>query len=413
MSERLTKGLWAGFAAAMVGSWIAGLSGCAASKDDAWIDALRAREAEALPQREVGSADGAFAAHAPAVAGDIEPGEEADYVTLGIGTDTPIECALYHDEVESASTVQTSADQVFAGLEERYGAPVERSIERLDAGAIGASPFLQVYWRYRVAGKKGEVLGELKQMIANREGRSVYCVLHDNGFARSFDRVVRDLVGSMRFSSYDELRPYFTQIHVLSTEGRRFGFVTTAVTLEEDGEPRIVRYSAQLTTNADGGLSARDVTSVEHSTVGGMLRGKIFTDYQNGEIASVLVLEDSAEGWEVSGEKAGVATRAVFEPVDLWSWLGDTGAIARVAAGDAGETSTRVWEPQLDANASIERRFSRMQALPDGLRRVSVYTGSAQSVAAVDSDGLIRSETDVDVSPAVLRERVFVEGSLR
>ena len=44
---------------------------------------------------------------------------------------------------------------------------------------------------------------------------------------------------------------------------------------------------------------------------------------------------------------------------------------------------------------------------------MSVYTGASQSVAAVGGDGLIRSETELGKSPPVVRERVFVEGSLR
>lgn len=411
LTERLSKGgLVLGLAAVAMGVG----AGCAARHDDAWIAQLRAREAAERPLQEVGSSDGAFAARVPADAGTIEPGAEADYVTLGIGSDTPIECVLYHDEVEAASTLQTSAADVFAALQERYGAAVQAEIERLDAGAIGASPFLQLYWRYRVPRQGGEVLGELKQMIANREGRSVYCLLHDNGYARSFDRVVRELVGSMRFSSYDEMRPYFTQIHVLSSGGRRFGFVSTSVTLEEDGEPRIVRYAAELRRGADDALSARDVSMVEHSTVSGMLRGKIFTDFRDGEMATALSLDRAdGAGWELRGEQGGQATRAALEDAELWSWLGTTTALREVAAGAASTDAIRVWEPQVEPGRHVERRYSRLESLPENLQRISVYTGDDQTVAAVGGDGLIRSETDVGTDPTVLRERIYVEGALR
>jgi hypothetical protein len=412
LTERLTKRSLAIGLAALAAAGC--LAGCAGQRDAAWLEQLRAREAGEQPLQEVGSADGSFAARVAAAPGSIEPGDEADYVVLGIGGETPIECVLYHDEVESASTLQTSAASVFAELEERYGAAVRADVERLDAGAIGAGPFLQLYWSYRIARPEGEVFGELKQMIASREGRSVYCLLHDNGYARSFERVFRELVGSMRFSSYDQLRPYFTQIDVLSSEGRRFGFVNTSVALEEDGEPRIVRYTAELNEDADGALSARDVTTVEHSTVAGVLRGKIFTDYRDGEVASALVLENAGDaGWELSGEQGGEAVRSVLDEADLWSWIGGTAVLRRVVAGETTESGVRFWEPQVATERCVARRYSRLEALPENLQRISIYTGGDQTVAAVGGDGLIRSETDVGADPAVMRERVYVEGALR
>ncbi len=394
------------------------LVGCSARHDDAWLLALRGREATVRPLRAVGSADGAFASSVPAaLRGNIEVGEEADYLALDIGSETPIECALYHDEVEAASTLQTLAAQVFTELEDRHGVPIERAPAAIDAGVIGGSPFLRLSWNYRSAGEKGEVVGQLKQMIAIREGRSVYCVHHENGYAKTFELVFGELIANMRFASYDELRPYFTQIDVLSSGGERFGFSTVALTLDEDGEPRVVRYSTQIARNPAGSITAQDVTAVEHATVQGELRGQIFTDFRDGEISSSLVLEDLAGvGWQVRGQRRGENMRAIFEQPGLSSWLGETrllGALVSVADDARRHAQSRVWVPEINAEASVERSYERVGPLRDSYWQVSALTGDLRSTLAVDATGLIHAVSATDGEREVLRERIFVEGALR
>lgn len=412
MTERLTT-KW--IAACGLAALTAG--GCASRHDDAWLTELRMREAAARPLRDIGSTDGAFASRVPAeMRGSIETGEEADYIALDIGGETPVECALYHDEVESASTVQTLAAQVFAGLEKRHGTVIERTPGEIDAGVVAGSPFLRVSWTYRTTGEQAEVVGQLKQMIATREGRSVYCVHHENGYAKSFENLFRELVSHVRFSSYDDLRPYFTQIDILSTDGERFGFATVSLTLDEDGEPRVVRYTTQLARTAEGGLTARDVTEVEHSSLQGAVRGQVFTDFRDGEVSSSLVLEDLAGvGWQVRGQRGGANLRAIFEQPDLSSWLGDARTLGGLVAAGDGQSlaSTRIWDPDFDAEASVERRYQLRAPLQAQLWEVSAVTGDRQAWLAVDGDGLIQAMKAVENDRTVLRERVFVEGALR
>ncbi len=392
------------------------VAGCSAQRDDAWVEQLRARESTQLELRAIGSSE--FAAQVPAsLDGSIEPGPEADYAALGIDSDTPIECALYHDEVEAASSLQTFSNEVFAGLEERYGAPAEREITKLDAGVIGASPYLQLSWRYRIPREGGEVVGELKQMIANREGRSIYCVHHENGYAATFERVFRDLVGSLRFTAYDDLRPYYTQVDVLSAKGENFGFSVVTATLEQDGDPRIVRYTARLGRDGNGGVSARDVTEVEHSTVNGALRNKLYTDYRDGEVASALILEDlDGAGWQVRGERGGDSLQAIFEQDGLESWIGESRAFRYITL-DPIETGrvfeAKVWEPDVDVDSSVERRSELIDVIDNDRFAASVSVGELHSRALVDRNGLTYSETLSAAGGEIVKERVFTEGSLR
>lgn len=389
-------------------------AGCSAQKrDQTWVDQLRAREAALVEPTAIGASDGSFGATVPArLSGSVEPGESADYAALDIGSETPVECALYHDEVESASSLQTFSNQIFDGLTERYGAAPEKKVSVLDAGVIGASPFLQLHWRYRIARDEGEVVGELKQMIASREGRSIYCVHHENGYTRSFERVFRDLVGSLRFSAYDELRPYFTQVDVLSSNGENFGFSSTTATLEEDGEPRIVRYTASLGRDDTGTLSARDVTEVEHSTVNGVLRNKIYNDFHNGEVATSLILEEVDDaGWRVRGVRGGDTLQAVLEPDRLESWIGETREF-RVLTLDPVQvgrvTESQVWQPEIEVGESVLRRAELLQVLDNDRFAASVDLGSEHGEAVIDRDGLTYQTTRGEV----LSRRVFAEGAL-
>lgn len=412
MSKRKISGILAFVVAGLV------LAGCSSRHDDAWLQALRSREAPQRALQEIGSSDGAFASRVPAaLRGAIEPGEEADYMALDIGGESPVECALYHDEVEAASTVQTMATQVFEALEKHHRGSIEREPFEIDAGVIAGSPFLRVSWSYRTVNATGEVVGQLKQMIATREGRSVYCVHHEVGFAQSFEHVFRELIGNMRFSSYDELRPYFTQIDVLSAAGERFGYHTVALTLDEDGDPRVVHYTTQLVRGAGGTISARDVTSVEHSTLYGTLRGQLFTDYRDGEVSSSLVLEDLAGvGWQVRGQRGGGTLRSIFEQPQLASWLGETRVLQNLVSGggaDQRHARADLWLPDIDAESSVERHYEQLGRLQDSQWSVAARTADQNASLSVDGDGLVYSAIVAEGGREVLRERAFVDGALR
>jgi len=391
--------------------------GCAAQQHgEGWLSELRAREV-ALPEaRLMGADDGSFAASVPAVrvSGVVE-GQDADLVSLDIGTDSPIECAIYHDEVESASTLQTMAEQIFADLGERYQSPVQRDVTKLEAGVAGASPYLELHWRYQTAQQPGTVYGELKQLIASREGRSVYCVHHENGYARSFQKVVGSFVETLRFSEYLDLRPYYTQIEILSMGGQPFGYSVVSLTEDDDGDPRLVRYTAGLGRADDGSVRARDLTEVEHSTTGGVLRDKLVTDYRDGEIVRSLWLEDlDGAGWRVTDGAADDKVVAVFEQPQLSSWLGDV-AYFRALIGrspDGGVVESYAWAPEITPDASVQRTLRLIGPLDGDRYSGTVGVGEHQSAVVVDAKGAPISARSAMGGTEVVSERVFVEGAL-
>lgn len=398
---------------------VALVAGCAAKHDQAWLDTLRQREAVLPPVQAVAAGEAGFSATVPAqTVGDVALGDVADFLTLSIDSESPIECGLYHDEVESASTLQTLAAEVFEGIEERSGPIVEKTVTSLDAGVIGSSPYLELFWRYRVEKEGREVLGEVKQLIANREGRSIYCVHHENGYAESFRKVFSDLLSTMSFSNYDDLRPYFTQVDVLSDDDGRFGFAVVSVTLDEDGDPRVVHYTTELARGADGAINARDVTEVEHSTLPGALKGKLFTDYRDGEITSSMLLEDLAGvGWQVTGQRAGENARAIFEAPRLASWLDDARVLRALVEGKevamVAHPNSPAWLPGLDWENASARALEVADPLEDGRYAASLVLGDRDQALVVDADGLVHSALDQRDGRQVLRQRVYTEGALR
>lgn len=389
--------------------------GCAVRHGDGWLEELRQREATLPESRMIGASDGAFGAEVPAIrSGSVVTGEQADMLSLDIGSDSPIECALYHDEVESASTVQTMAEQVFADLEERYGVAVKRSIVDFDAGLAGPSPYLELHWQYQTD-EPQPVFGELEQMIASREGRSVYCVHHENGYRDSFRRVVSSLIETIRFAEYDTLRPYYTQVALLSSAGQRFGYSIVSLTLDDDGDPRVVLYSARLGRADDGGVTARDVTEVEHASVGGVLHDKMLTDYRDGEVARSLWLEDLAgAGWRVSGEVDGGKLLAVFEQPQLSSWLGDASYFRGMMTLPADERTveSHAWMPEIDADQSVSRTLHLFDRVDGQHYRGSVDVGDWRQQLVLDPQGAPVSSTGTIAGREVSAERVFVEGAL-
>ena len=394
------------------------LIGCSGRRDNEWVRSIRAREANLPSTRQIGSAEAAFLADVPAaMLGPVTPSDDASYLSLSIGSDSPIECAFYYDEVEAASTLRMLAEQVFDDLAARNGFPVERSVERIDAGAIAGSPFLSVDWQYQMQRGVGEIVGELRQMIASREGRSIYCVHHENGYAASFERVFRALIASLRFSSYDKLRPYFTQLDEASVSGDIIGYTSTSLTVEEDGDPRIVRYSARLSRRGDGRLSARDVTKVEHTTLDGAVRGALFTDFRDGELVSSLLLEDmNGVAWQVSGQHDGKDVRAIFEAVALSSWLADARVFRELmtAPGDGRVTRLNGWAPERIWDAAVERDLRVVDRSQGGEPQVAALAvNGVERALVIDAVGLVQSAVIPELGNEVLRRRISLDGALR
>jgi hypothetical protein len=343
------------------------LTGCAGLAEPDWLVELRAREAEPLPLQTVASTDGFFTAEVPAPAGWIESDETAYHVSFDAGTESPIDCWIYRDGIDFAGSLSRLSEETFGAISEHLGEVKRRQIEKVDAGALAASPYLAVDWLYLIEVGGERQIGQIKHLVASREGRGVYCQHNEVGYAATFRRVVGALLGSLEYGEPAERTPFYAAVSTMSVRGMRVGVEYTTLTRDGEIDTRVDRRTSVLLPVTGDTLQVSDTFAVEFARPDGTLINQVHVESSDGELVSNLELApEEAGAWVVEGTFQGKKLQARIDSSKApSSWLGESlalrSALAESPAG-ASVTSTR-WVPEadptrlLDGTVTVERRI--------------------------------------------------------
>lgn len=245
-----------------------------------------------LPEREAGPLSPQHLAHASTgmsatVAAAAAPGlEEVGGVlqlTFPVGGEQPIRCFIYPHAVPLAQTLRTFVVNVQARA-------AEHRITDLDAGEMGGQPYLRVATRYRLAGDPAE--GAVKY-LASRGARMTTLCLHDEpGYTATFERLVGQLVGSLRLAEDPAAHPQVLAWHgIFVGRSRQHGAtVVDSQLLAGATRHAYSTMTSSLEVLADGVLQATDATDTQFSTVDGRVLASLHTQVRDGELQHALRL---------------------------------------------------------------------------------------------------------------------------
>jgi hypothetical protein len=281
----------------------AALVACATAPSQDWFEELLAREAAPMPETPIESADAYFRAQVPASLADPVVAEEDAYrASFAAGSQAPVDCWIYRNELDLASSLSELSRLTFEGIEEQFGQVDVKRIGRVDTGAFGGSPYLAVEWLYRVKQDGAARAGQVKHLVASKDGRSVYCQHNEAGYGETFRRVVRGLVTSLEFGDVEAPVPYYSEIATLAIRGMRVGIQHMTLTRDEDGDTRITQSTSMLLPVDDETLSSSDAFDVQFSRSDGALINQVHVEAENGELVTQLNLDPMADGhWNVNG----------------------------------------------------------------------------------------------------------------
>jgi hypothetical protein len=396
--------------------WL-GVSACASDLlMPQWLLDARTREAEPMRTLAIRSADGFFRTSVPAkLHAPITLHEEAYLVQLDVGSTSPVECFAYRKGLDPAASLAMISGATFEALESSLGPIDFKRVERVDAGAMGGSPYLYAGWLYRVGGgADGFRIGEVKHLSTQKGGRSIHCIHNELGYDQTFRRVVAALVQSASYRTPLRARPYFVQVSTLTIDERKLGFEQTLLTRDAEGDTRVDVRTSLLVPDGRDELRTRDTVGVEFADAEGRLINQVHVENDDGELVTNIALDPvEGERWRVSGTYRG---REIDTELDAdsppTSWLGEAFALRRTLAkqGVGSEISMMRWMPGADPKQLKDETLSIERRIEEDRYGAHFETDGREADLVVDSQGAIAlGSVDLGFGEMGI-ERVYTRG---
>ncbi len=382
-------------------------------EDPEWFDKLLAREADPVEERWLASSDGKFRTRVAAKS--VQPPEFIDdsyYVQLAAGSEVPIECWIYPGGHDMAASHQAIAASTFEAIGESLGEIETKGILRVDAGAFNMHPFLALDWLYRVKAAKGPLAGQIKHLSAvARGGASAHCYHNEVGYGGTFERVVQGLVEHLEIAEA-EPDPYYQEVTVVRIGDLQSGVARLTMTLDEEGDTKIVETLSLLVPVDQQSLMATDNFSVQFSSPEGRLINQIEIESENGELGTHLSLNPTDDGWQVAGTLQSKDFEASLEDQEVHSTLGQMlflrGFLPEAKAG--AEKTFPQWISQ-NPSTFTEIKFQVTGTDPEGTA-ARLDLGPMKLNGVLDPNGSVKSAS-MSMGPIEMQmERLYVDGSL-
>ena len=397
-----------------------GVLGCASAPEAPvepdWLRQARAREAAPIEPAAV-VAKGVFRTRVPAkVLQAPKRDGEAHWISFGIGGDAPIDCFVYDEELDLASSLDAFSKASFEAIGQALGKVDMQQIESVDAGVLAGGAYLSVDWMYRVATKEGLRIGQVKHLAVSKAGHAIYCQHNEVGYAKSFRGVVEELVRNLDFAAPDPKKPYYEEISIFSIQGKRVGVQHVGLTRDEAGDTRTDQRAFMLVPVDASHFQTSDVFGVEFVRPDGSLINMAHVESVNGELATRLDFDPDPEGgWKVHGtfQKKPLEAR-IASDAPVGSWLGDVLSLRRaIASGKLGaEIVMMRWVPDADPTKLVEGRTTLKERVADDRYKADVSLAGIEGEMLADRAGFARSGS-VDLGHLEMRfERVFADGKL-
>jgi hypothetical protein len=377
----------------------------------------RAREAAPRPALAIESGDGVWRARVPALVSEPIQADARGYrFQLDAGAQTPLECLVFRDDqVDPAASLAGLSREAFAAIGAKFGEVSLRRVDRVDAGAIGESPYLAVRWLYRVEARDGARIGEVTHALATRAGRSVYCQHHELGYEATFQRVFAALVEGLAFAESPEA-PYYSQISTVSRAGMRVGFEHVTLRRDGDGDTRIDTQRATLLPVERETLRASDSVTVEFARADGSLINQVFLAAIDGELVTNLeLLPEGEQAWRVSGI---FEARPLDEQIRVHShptsWIGETLAARKVIATSpiGAAVTLRRWLPGSDPTQILDQTLTIERQVDAERFAAKLAARGTSSALVVDRAGVVAADVVSTGTAPLSLERVFSRGTL-
>jgi hypothetical protein len=380
-----------------------------------WLKDARARESKHVQAREFKSKDSWFKAKVPAKSvGAIEKAEGSYTVTLDIGGESPIYCEVVPDGFDMADMLRRTLDITMTQVEETQGKVEMRAIERVDAGAYGAVPYLATSWIYRVNDGKAPRVGGLKQISMSKNGHGMYCAHVDLGYAKTFEAVAKGLAETLETSG-PAPAPYYQEIATATLGGMKVGVLVSTLERDADGDTKAEQVTSMLLPGLEGAVQSQDTIQKEFIRPDASMINAISVNSSNGELTINLALKSKDDVWVIEGDVQGKAvSERLKSDAEPGTWVAQALGIRKLLANaDAlgKEHSIPMWV-SADPVKLTDARTKVVAKVDDGRYSGVGTIGAIVGSLTIDKASGMTIDASFQIGAQIVKmERVYVSGS--
>ena len=384
------------------------------AQEPQWLLDARAREGAPVKVQAIASEDRSVRARVSAtLASPITIKGEVYMLSLAVGAPSAMECAVRKKATRLASFLYSTRKPSFDVIADAQGAIEVSAVERTDAGAVGASPFIALDWIYRVNRDGAQQLGALKQFVANKDDASIYCALNEIGYTSTFERVAHELLTTLDTGQNTE-KAHYREVALLSMGDKHVGVGTIRLVRNKDGTSRSEQETHMLVQVGPGLLQAIDETDVTQMRKDGTMISAVAAAYENDEANSSLELQPGGSGWQVSGTFKGKEISASW-PDQPDTWLDEVRQVRkrlREPESAGASITTNQWLPSIDPTKLLESSNTIQGPAENGLFAVSGTVAGMQIDSKVDPRTGSPVVMTMQMGPVSMTvERIFSDGS--
>lgn len=287
----------------------AALSGCATTQQTSqapdFLQQALARETTLSDQYSVVAKDGFFSAN---VVGSgqpkITPHEGFYQVTVPIATETPVECFVYHDAMDSAATLSRLIDQPLSDMP-------KTQILKINAGAFGQVPYLYQEQLYLTEQK---LAGVLKGIVVPFQSSLLAC-LHDTvGYSETFQKIAASFANTLVLRDEPQEDFVYEEVLLWQLRDMNVGYTVNRAVPDTEGRVRSTVETAVLFPRSASETMAHDEYNVTHEESDGDLISGRYAEAENGEIKMLISLDRvEGGGYQVEGTFQGKEINAPLQ----------------------------------------------------------------------------------------------------
>jgi hypothetical protein len=373
------------------------------------LTAMFERESTGLQPKPVSDAQGGFDTKVSASAAPtVQQVEGMSVVEIPIGSQAPVRCQIFPDEVDSGGTLQGVVKDLTAKVQPKRVAPWSVRV-------IGESPATFVSVIYHAQSPRGTLVGELKLALHAVPTRPVLCMHDEPGYKKTFESVVSEFGESLKLKKAPPGRS-FLEVQTAHISGQPVGFSKS--TLRGSGKEREFSTNSMLMlSKSETELAFRDSINIETIDPQDRLLRAVWVDAAGGEVGMSIKLEQLAgkqgtyryegkvQGKPVSGELTTKDRKPLPSTVATFKRLAREGK-----KGGAFNLVLEHYVPDLDPTKLVETKYTRASGDPAQTFRYEAAT--FKFTGKLDAQGLIES-AELPVGAATLTfHRDLLQGKL-
>jgi hypothetical protein len=350
------------------------------------LAAMFEREASGLHDEPVYDPQAGFMARvAAAAAPTVNQVGGASVVEIPIGTQAPVRCQLFPDDVDFGGTLQ-------GVLKDRTTKVEPKQITPWAVRVVGEAPAAFVSVIYHAQSPRGPLVGELKVALHAVPTRPVLCMHDEPGYRKTFESVVSEFGESLKLKHAAPALS-FVQVHTAHIGDRPVGF--RKVTVSRAGVEREFSESAMMLDSASATeLVFHDILTIETIDAHDRLIRGVWISATGGQVGTSVKLaqvKGKAGTYRYEGQVSGKAVSGELTTRDRKPLPSGLATLKRWSseAQKRGpfSVSMQVYAPDFDATRLFDTKYFR--AAGDPAQSFRGESGQVKISGKIDAQGFV------------------------